>query len=116
MRWPGSSGPPPASIGTRISSTPARRGRLPTPRGGSRSARPTPRFRSRPGADQSRAAEDAAALKDLTLTIMHLGLPCGRVVSAKRPKDDDHIAACKDGKRHRVFIDSDGQDVAQRLP
>lgn len=64
----------------------------------------------------SRAAEDAAVLKDLTAVIALLGLPCGEVVSAKRLKDDDHIATCKDGKRYRVFINADGRVVAQRQP
>ncbi|MBE2242310.1 MAG: hypothetical protein IAE86_06110 [Burkholderiaceae bacterium] len=64
----------------------------------------------------SRAAEDAAVLKDLTAVIALLGLPCGQVVSAKRLKDDDHIATCKDGKRYRVFINAEGRVVAQRQP
>ncbi len=64
----------------------------------------------------SRAAEDAAVLKDLTAVIALLGLPCGQVVSAKRLKDDDHIATCKDGTRYRVFINAEGRVVAQRQP
>ena len=64
----------------------------------------------------SRAAEDAAVLKDLTSVIALLGLPCGQVISAKRLKDDDHIATCKDGKRYRVFINAEGRVVAQRQP
>ncbi len=64
----------------------------------------------------SRAAEDATVLKDLTSVIALLGLPCGQVVSAKRLKDDDHIATCKDGKRYRVFINAEGRVVAQRQP
>ena len=64
----------------------------------------------------ARAAQDAAVLKDLTSVIALLGLPCGQVVSAKRVKDDDHIATCKDGKRYRVFINAEGRVVAQRQP
>ena len=43
----------------------------------------------------ARAAEDAALLRDLTSVIALLGLPCGQVVSAKRLKDDDHVATCQ---------------------
>jgi hypothetical protein len=61
-----------------------------------------------------RAAEDAALLKDLTSVIALLGLPCGQVVSARRLKDDDHVATCKDGNRYRVFINAQGKVVAQK--
>jgi hypothetical protein len=60
------------------------------------------------------AAEDAALLKDLSSVIALLGLPCGQVVSARRLKDDDHVATCKDGNRYRVFIDAQGKVVAQK--
>jgi hypothetical protein len=63
----------------------------------------------------ARAAEDAALLKDLTSVIALLGLPCGQVVSAKRLNDNDHVATCRDGNRYRVFINSEGKVVAQRL-
>jgi hypothetical protein len=62
----------------------------------------------------ARAAEDAALLKDLASVIALLGLPCGQVVSAKRLKDDDHVATCKDGRRYRVFINAQGKVVAQK--
>ena len=62
----------------------------------------------------SRAADDAALLKDLTSVIALLGLPCGQVVSATRLKDDDHIATCRDGNRYRVFINAEGRVVAQK--
>jgi hypothetical protein len=61
------------------------------------------------------AADDAALLKDLTSVIALVGLPCGRVVSARALKDDDHIATCQDGNRYRVFINAEGRVVAQRL-
>jgi hypothetical protein len=60
------------------------------------------------------AAEDAALLKDLTSVIALLGLPCGQVVSARRLKDDDHVATCRDGHRYRVFINAQGKVVAQK--
>jgi hypothetical protein len=61
------------------------------------------------------AAEDTALLKDLTAVIALLGLPCGQVVSATPVKGDDHVATCQDGKRYRVYIDSKGRVVAQKL-
>jgi len=39
---------------------------------------------------------------------------CGQVVSARRLKDDDHVATCKDGNRYRVFINAQGKVVAQK--
>ena len=62
----------------------------------------------------ARAAEDAALLRDLTSVIALLGLPCGQVASAKRLKDDDHVATCRDGNRYRVFINAEGKVVAQK--
>ena len=62
----------------------------------------------------ARAAEDAALLRDLTSVIALLGLSCGQVVSAKRLKDDDHVATCSDGNRYRVFINAQGKVVAQK--
>jgi hypothetical protein len=61
-----------------------------------------------------RAAEEVALLKDLTSVIALLGLPCGQVVSARRLKDDDHVATCRDGHRYRVFINAQGKVVAQK--
>jgi hypothetical protein len=60
------------------------------------------------------AGDDAVLLKDLTAVIALLGLPCGRVVSAKVLKTDDHIATCQDGRRYRVFINAEGRVVAQK--
>ncbi len=62
----------------------------------------------------SRAADDAALLKDLTSVIALLGMPCGQVVSAVRLNDNDHIATCQDGNRYRVFINAEGRVVAQK--
>jgi hypothetical protein len=62
----------------------------------------------------ARAAEDAALLKDLTSVIALLGLACGQVVSAKRLNDNDHVVACSDGNRYRVFINTQGKVVAQK--
>lgn len=62
----------------------------------------------------SSAADDAALLKDLTSVIALLGLPCGKVVSAKPLKDNDHIATCQDGHRYRVFVNAEGRVVAEK--
>jgi hypothetical protein len=62
----------------------------------------------------ARSAEDAALLKDLTSVIALLGQPCGRVVSARRLNDNDHVATCSDGNRYRVFINAEGKVVAQK--
>jgi hypothetical protein len=61
------------------------------------------------------AAEDPALLKDLTSVIALLGLPCGQVVSATVLKGDDHIVACQNGNRYRVFINAEGRVVALNL-
>ena len=61
-----------------------------------------------------RAADDVPLLKDLTAVIALLALPCGEVVSAKKLKDNDHVATCKDGKRYRVFVNTEGRVVAQK--
>lgn len=60
------------------------------------------------------AAEDAALLKDLTSVIALLGLPCGKVVSAQKKGDNDHIAACSNGMRYRVYVNAQGRVVAQK--
>lgn len=65
-------------------------------------------------AEPAPAAEDAALLKDLTSVIALLGMPCGRVVSAKRLADNDHIAVCRDGNRYRVFVNAESRVVAQK--
>ncbi len=61
------------------------------------------------------AAEDAALLKDLTSVLMLLAMPCGQVVSARKQADNDHIASCKNGKRYRVFVNSEGRAAAHAI-
>ena len=60
------------------------------------------------------AAEGVTLLKDLTSVIALLGLPCGKVVSAQKKGDNDHIAACSNGMRYRVFVNPQGRVVAQK--
>jgi len=52
--------------------------------------------------------------KDLSSTIALLGLPCGKVVSSQRLKDNDYIATCSDKNRYRVFVNPEGRVVAQK--
>jgi hypothetical protein len=61
------------------------------------------------------AAEDPAFSKDLTATIALQGLPCDKVVDAKRNGDSDYTASCKDGNRYHVFVDSTGRVVVKKL-
>lgn len=60
------------------------------------------------------AADDVTLRKDLTAVIALLGLPCGQVVSAKRLKDNDHSATCKDKNRYRVYMNAAGRVVAHK--
>ena len=62
----------------------------------------------------SPAAEDTALLQDLSSVIMLLGMPCDRVVSARRQADNDHVALCENGNRYRVFVNAEGRAVALR--
>ena len=65
-------------------------------------------------AGPARAAEDAALLKDMTSVIALLGLPCGKVVSAVKKGDNDHVVTCQDGSRYRVFLNAEGRVVAEK--
>jgi hypothetical protein len=60
------------------------------------------------------AAEDSVG-KDLGATIALQGMPCDKVVDAKRNVDSDYTATCKDGNRYHVFVDSNGRVVVQKL-
>lgn len=63
----------------------------------------------------SLAADDPAQLKDLTSVVALLGVPCGRVVSATRVKDNDNIVTCQDGNRYHVYVNDKGRVVADKL-
>ena len=60
------------------------------------------------------AADDPAELKDLTSVVALLGVPCGKVVSATRIKDNDHIVTCQDGNRYHVYVNAAGRVVAEK--
>ena len=61
------------------------------------------------------AADDAAFAKDLMATIALQGLPCDRVVDAKRNGDSDYVATCKDGHRYHIFVNAEGRVVVTKL-
>jgi hypothetical protein len=67
------------------------------------------------GAARLLGAEDPSFSKDLTATIALQGLPCNKVVDAKRNGDSDYIASCQDGNRYHVFVDSTGRVVVKKL-
>ena len=66
------------------------------------------------GARLSRAEEPSMG-RDLAATIALQGMPCDKVVDAKRNGDSDYIASCKDGNRYHVFVDSTGRVVVKKL-
>jgi hypothetical protein len=61
------------------------------------------------------SAEEPSMVRDLAATIALQGMPCDKVVDAKRNGDSDYIASCKDGNRYRVFVDSTGRVVVKKL-
>lgn len=60
-------------------------------------------------------AEEPALGKDLTATIALQGLPCDKVIDAKRNGDSDYTATCRNGNRYHVFVDSGGRVVVKKL-
>jgi len=62
----------------------------------------------------TQAAGDPALLKDMTSVIALLGVPCGKVISAVKQGDNDHIVSCQDGNRYRVFLNAEGRVVAEK--
>jgi hypothetical protein len=41
-------------------------------------------------------------------------VPFGKVVSATRIKDNDHIVTCQDGNRYHVYVSAAGRVVAEK--
>jgi hypothetical protein len=62
-----------------------------------------------------RAAEEPSFGRDLTATIVLHGQPCDAVIDAKRNADSDYTATCRDGNRYRVYVDSTGRVIVQKL-
>ena len=61
------------------------------------------------------SAEEPSMVKDLAATIALQGMPCDKVVDARRNGDSDYTASCKDGNRYHVFVDSTGRVVVKKL-
>ena len=61
------------------------------------------------------AADDASFGKDLMATIALHGLPCDKVIDAKRKGDRDYSVSCKDGNRYHVFVNAQGRIIVQKL-
>ena len=61
------------------------------------------------------SADDSAFSKDLMATIALQGLPCDKVVNAKRNADSDYVATCKDGHRYHVYVNASGRVVVEKI-
>jgi hypothetical protein len=61
------------------------------------------------------AADDASFTKDLAATIALQGLPCDKVIEAKRNGDSDYTALCKDGNHYHVYVNAQGRVIVQKL-
>jgi hypothetical protein len=61
------------------------------------------------------AADDEALKKDLTAVIALQGLPCGEVVSVKTQAENDYAVSCKDQNKYRVYLNSAGRVVVEKL-
>ena len=60
------------------------------------------------------SAEEPSMVRDLAATIALQGMPCDKVVDAKRNGDSDYTASCKDGNRYHVHVDATGRVVAEK--
>jgi hypothetical protein len=61
------------------------------------------------------AADDASLGKDLKATIALQGMPCDRLIEAKRNADSDYTASCKDGNRYHIYVNAQGRVIVQKL-
>ena len=61
------------------------------------------------------AAEESSFGSDLKATIALQGLPCDKVIEAKRNGDSDYNATCQDGNRYHVFVSAEGRVIVQKL-
>ncbi len=60
-------------------------------------------------------ADDPSFGKDLMATIALQGLPCDKIVDAKRNADSDYVATCKDGHRYHVYVNASGRVIVDKL-
>ena len=61
------------------------------------------------------AADEPSFGKDLTATIVLHGQTCDAVVDAKRNRDSDYTATCRDGNRYHVYVDANGRVIVQKM-
>ena len=59
-------------------------------------------------------ADELSFGKDLMATIALQGLPCDKVVDAKRNADSDYVATCKDGHRYHIYVNASGRVVVEK--
>ena len=67
------------------------------------------------GAAPFAAADDASLGTDLKATIALQGMPCDRLLEAKRNGDSDYTASCKDGNRYHIYVNAQGRVIVQKL-
>ena len=60
-------------------------------------------------------ADNASFSNDLKATIALQGMPCDRLVEAKRNADSDYTASCKDGNRYHIYVNAQGRVIVQKL-
>jgi hypothetical protein len=60
-------------------------------------------------------ADDASLGKDLKATIALQGMPCDKLVDAKRNGDSDYTASCQDGNRYHIYVNAQGRVIVQKL-
>ena len=61
------------------------------------------------------AADDASLGKDLKATIALQGMPCDKLIEAKRNGDSDYTASCQDGNRYHIYVNPQGRVIVQKL-
>jgi len=66
-------------------------------------------------AGASLAADDATLKKDMTSVIALQGQPCGEVVAIKVNAENDYSCSCKNGNRYRVYVNTAGRVVVEKL-
>ena len=60
------------------------------------------------------ATTEATVSQDLKTTIILQGKTCDEVIDVKRNADSNYVAACKDGNRYHIFVDTQGRVVVQK--
>ena len=61
------------------------------------------------------AADDASLGTDLKATIALQGMPCDKLIEAKRNGDSDYTASCQDGNRYHIYVNPQGRVIVQKI-